>query len=96
MTTLELEADKARLAHAILSVEDASVLAELKKHINKVLKLNAPDTSKNVSTALTKRMLKKYAGAWSDSRSTDEIINDIHASHPGGYAIRLSIIANLP
>ena len=31
MTTLELEADKARLAYAILSIDNASLLAEVKK-----------------------------------------------------------------
>ena len=31
MTTLELEADKARLAYAILSIDNASLLAEGKK-----------------------------------------------------------------
>lgn len=44
MTTLELEADKARLAHAILSIDNASVLAEVKKKLGGLLNLNGPAT----------------------------------------------------
>lgn len=42
MTTLELEADKARLAHAILSIDNASLLAEVKKKLGGLLNLNSP------------------------------------------------------
>lgn len=42
MTSLQLEADKARLAHAILSIDNASLLAEVKKHLSGLLNLNAP------------------------------------------------------
>lgn len=42
MTTLELEADKARLAHAILSIDNASLLAEVKKKLGGLLNLSSP------------------------------------------------------
>ena len=42
MTTLELEADKARLAHAILSIDNASLLAEIKKKLGDLLTINDP------------------------------------------------------
>ena len=40
MTTLELEADKARLAYAILSIDNASLLAEVKKKLGDLLTIN--------------------------------------------------------
>lgn len=40
MTSLELEADKARLAHAILSIDNASLLAEVKKKLSGLLNLS--------------------------------------------------------
>ena len=42
MTTLELEADKARLAYAILSIDNASLLAEVKKKLGDLLTINGP------------------------------------------------------
>ena len=42
MTTLELEANKARLAHAILSIDNASLLAEVKKKLGDLLTINGP------------------------------------------------------
>ena len=42
MTTLELEADKARLAYAILSIDNASLLAEVKKNLGDRLNINGP------------------------------------------------------
>lgn len=56
MTTLELEADKARLAHAILSIDNASLLAEVKKHLSNVLNLNAPAAKK---TSIRRRPISK-------------------------------------
>ena len=44
MTSLQLEADKARLAHAILSIDNTSLLEEVKKHLNGLLNLNTATT----------------------------------------------------
>ncbi len=50
MTTLELEADKARLAYAILSIDNASLLAEVKKKLGDLLTINGPAVKKQTQT----------------------------------------------
>jgi hypothetical protein len=49
MTTLDLEADKARLAHAILAINNASVLADVKKYLSRKLKLTNTITTQSSS-----------------------------------------------
>ena len=72
--TLNFEADKARLARAILNIDNDTILEKVK---HSLLFIFAKDNQK--SEDVTAQMINKYSGAWKDDRSDDEIINDIYS-----------------
>lgn len=77
MTNLELEAGKMELIREIANINSNTMLENVRKRLRDVLKPTYFHKTEE-SKQLTKNMIKKYAGSWDDSRSTDEIIEDIY------------------
>ena len=75
-TTVNFEIDKARLARAILNIDNDKVLENVKLSLSKVLEGENRKTAKET----TARMIEKFSGAWTDSRTAEEIIDDIYSS----------------
>lgn len=73
MTALELEAEKARLAHAILSIDNACLLAEVKKYLSHLLN---QDTSTETGTSgrrpVSAEVLDLVIGEIPDDMDTDK------------------------
>lgn len=75
-TTVNFEADKARIARAILNIDNDEMLEKVKRSLSKIFEWK----SKTASADLTARMIEKFSGAWTDSRSAEEIVDDIYSS----------------
>lgn len=78
MTTLEFEADKARLVRAIINIDNKRVLEEVKRNLRGILNLS--QGNEMVTDDITQKMLQRFSGKWSDDRSAEEIIEDIYHS----------------
>lgn len=75
---MELEADKARLIRAIANIDNKAIFNKVKRQLISVL--NLKEESKANTDKLTQQMIQKFSGAWSDSRSAEEIIEEIYNS----------------
>ena len=49
------------------------------------------DKSVSEKVSITEAMVKKYAGAWEDDRTSDEIISDVYASRSSKPVIDFSL-----
>lgn len=77
MTTLEFEADKARLVRAIINIDNKGLLEEVKQNLRGILNFSQGN---EMADDITQNMLKRFGGKWSDGRSAEEIIDDIYRS----------------
>lgn len=77
MTNLELEAGKMELIREIANINSNKMLANVRKRLYDVLRPTYPYKTEE-SKRLTQNMIRKYAGSWDDTRSADEIIDDIY------------------
>lgn len=75
-TTVNFEADKARIARAILNIDNSEVLEKVKRSFNKILDLK----NKEQMVDITAQMIDRFSGAWTDSRTAEEIVDDIYNS----------------
>lgn len=75
-TTANFEADKARIARAILNIDNNEMLEKVKYSLSKVFEWK----SKATPVDLTARMIEKFSGAWIDNRTAEEIVDDIYSS----------------
>lgn len=73
-TTVNFEADKARISRDILNIDNSEVLAKVKRSFYRIL------NSKKTKTDVTAEMIERFSGAWSDSRTAEEIVEDIYNS----------------
>lgn len=67
-TTVKFEAEKARLARAILNIDSGEILERVKYSLENVLEWKE---KKMATDNLTTRMIEKFSGAWTDNRSAD-------------------------
>lgn len=86
-TTVNFEADKARLARAILNIDNDEVLEKVKRRLGNVIPWKE---KKSVSGNLTSRMIEKFAGAWTDSRTAEEIVDAIYNSRQSDTGNRVN------
>ena len=75
-TTIDFEANKARLARAILNIDSDELLEKVMRSLDKIFACDEPSSENE----LTAHMIARFNGAWSDNRSAEEIINDIYSS----------------
>lgn len=75
-TTVNFEADKARIARAILNIDNREVLEKVKRSFYQIFDLRNREPAADV----TAQMIERFSGAWTDNRTADEIINDIYNS----------------
>ena len=73
-TIVNFEADKARIARAILNIDNDEILEKVKRSLSKVFDLK----NKETKTDITARMIEKFSGSWTDNRTAEEIIDDIN------------------
>lgn len=83
MITLELEADKVRLARAILNIDDASVMAEVKKYLSGVLNLNAniakskPRRARAISKEVQEMVIGELPVGMDSEKETDKMWEEL-------------------
>lgn len=75
-TTVNFEADKARIARAILNIDNDEMLEKVKRSLSKVFEWKNKETTDDI----TARMIERFSGAWKDSRTAEEIVDDIYSS----------------
>ena len=73
-TTTNFEANKARLARAILNIDSDELLEKVMQSLTKIFS----SSDNQPRNDLTAQMIARFNGAWSDKRSAEEIIEDIY------------------
>lgn len=73
-TTTNFEANKARLARAILNIDSDELLEKVMQSLTKIFS----SSDNHPRNDLTAQMIARFNGAWSDKRSAEEIIEDIY------------------
>lgn len=74
MNTSALDSEKVLLASEILGIKDIKVLNDVKRRLIGVF------NKKSSADDNTDKVLKAVSGKWHDSRSADEMVDDIYKS----------------
>lgn len=75
MNTSVLDSEKVLLAREILGITDINILNDVKRRLIGVFSKERKSDTDN-----TERVLKAVAGKWHDSRTAEEMVDDIYKS----------------